>query len=58
MKTLLLADANRLLASPPDHAATRQQKDAAAYQAFTLSETDFNDLVFMEANDNMWANNT
>ncbi|MDE0009615.1 MAG: hypothetical protein OXU36_00630 [Candidatus Poribacteria bacterium] len=57
MKTLLLADANRLLAFPSDHAATRQQRDAAAYQTFTLSEADFYNLVFMEANDNVWANN-
>ena len=57
MKTLLLADANRLLASPSDHAATRQQRDTAAYETFTLSEADFNDLVFMEANDNVWTNN-
>ena len=57
MKTLLLTDANRLFASPADHAATRQQRDAAVYQSLTLSEPDFNDLVFMEANDNVWANN-
>lgn len=57
MKTLLLADANRLLASPSDHEATRQQRDAAVYQTFMLSEADFNDLVFMEANDNVWTDN-
>lgn len=57
MKTLLLADANRLFASPTDHAATRQQRDAAVYQSLMLSESGFNDLVFMEANDNVWANN-
>ena len=57
MKTLLLADANRLFASPADHAAIRQQRDAAAYQTFTLNESDFNDLVFMEANDKVWADN-
>ena len=57
MKTLLLGDAYRLFASPADHAATRQQRDAAVYQSLTLSEADFNDLVFMEANDNVWANN-
>ena len=57
MKTLLLADANRLLASPADHATTRQQRNAAVYQTFILSEADFNDLVFMEANDNVWTDN-
>ena len=57
MKTLLLADANRLLASPADHATTRQQRNAAVYHTFILSEADFNDLVFMEANDNVWTDN-
>ena len=57
MKELLLDDANRLYASPPEYAATRRKIDAAAYETFTLSEADFNDLVFMEANDNVWAGN-
>ena len=57
MKALLLEDANRLFASPSDYEATRQQIEAAAYQTFTLNEADFNDLVFMEANDNAWADN-
>lgn len=57
MKALLLEDANRLFASPSDYEATRQQIEAAAYQTFTLNEADFNDLVFMEANDNVWADN-
>ena len=57
MKALLLADADRLSASPSDHAAIRQQINAAAYQTLMLSEADFNDLVFMEANDTVWADN-
>ena len=57
MKALLLADANRLFASPSEYKAIRQQIAAAAYQTFTLNEVDFNDLVFMEANDNVWADN-
>ena len=57
MKALLLADANRLLASPSEYKAIRQKIERAEYQAFTLSETDFYDLVFMEANDAVWANN-
>ena len=57
VKALLLADADRLSASPSDHAAIRQQIDAAAYQTLMLSEADFNVLVFMEANDNVWADN-
>ena len=57
MKELLLADANRLLASHSKYEATRQKIDGAAYETFTLRETDFYDLVFMEANDAVWANN-
>ena len=57
MKELLLDDANRLAASPSEYEATRQKINAAAYKIFTLSEADFNDLVFMEANDNVWADN-
>ena len=57
VKALLLADANRLFASPSEYKAIRQQIAAAAYQTFTLNEVDFNDLVFMEANDNVWADN-
>ena len=52
MKELLLADANQLSESLSEYEATRQKIDAAVYQTFTLSEADFNDLVFMEANDN------
>ena len=57
MKELLLADANRLLTSPADDEATREQRARVEYKTFTLCETDFDDLVFMEANDNVWANN-
>ena len=57
MKELLLEDANRLSASPSEYKAIRQKIDAAAYKTFTLSKADFNDLVFMEANDNVWADN-
>lgn len=57
MKELLLEDANRLSASPAEYEATRQQIDTAVYQTLTLNETDFNDLVFMEANDNVWTGN-
>ena len=57
MKTLLLDDANRLCASPSEYKTIRQKINTAAYEIFTLSESDFNDLVFMEANDNVWANN-
>ncbi len=57
MKELLLDDAHRLYASPSEYEATRSKIDAAAYQTFTLSEADFNNLVFMEANDNVWAEN-
>ena len=57
MKELLLEDANQLLASPSEYEATRQQIECAEYKTFTLSESNFYDLVFMEANDAVWANN-
>jgi len=57
VKELLLADANRLSASHSEYEATRQQIERAAYKTFTLSEADFYDLVFMEANDTVWADN-
>ena len=57
MKELLLADAHQLSVSLPEYAATRHQIEIAEYETFTLSETDFYDLVFMEANDAVWANN-
>ena len=56
MKELLLADAHQLSASPSKYEATRQQIARAEYKTFTLSEADFYDLVFMEANDAVWAN--
>ena len=57
MKELLLADANQLSASLSKYEATRQQIEIAEYKTFTLSEADFYDLVFMEANDAVWTNN-
>ncbi len=57
MKELLLADAHQLSASHSEYEATRQQIERAEYETFTLRESDFDDLVFMEANDAVWANN-
>ena len=57
MKELLLDDANRLCASPSDYEANRRKMDSVEYKIFTLSEAEFNDLVFMEANDDVWAGN-
>lgn len=57
MKEFLLAEANRLSASPSEYEATRLQIERAEYETFTLREADFYDLVFMEANDAVWANN-
>jgi len=57
VKELLLADANRLSASHSEYEATRHRIKSAEYETFTLREADFYDLVFMEANDNVWANN-
>ena len=57
VKEHLLADANRLSVSLSEYEATRQQIERAEYETFTLSEADFDHLVFMEANDSVWANN-
>ena len=57
MKELLLADAYQLSASRSKYEATRQQIERVEYKTFTLSETEFDDLVFMEANDVVWENN-
>ena len=57
MKELLLADANQLLASHSEYEATRRQIKRAEYKTFTLRESDFDDLVFMEANASVWENN-
>ena len=57
MKELLLADANQLSAPLSEYEATRHRIERAEYKTFTLSEADFYDLVFMEANDAVWANN-
>ena len=57
MKELLLDDANRLYASPSDYEVNRRKVNSVEYKIFTLNEVDFNDLVFMETNDNVWADN-
>ena len=57
MKALLLGDANQLSASLSEYEATRHQIERTEYKTFTLRGTDFDDLVFMEANDAVWANN-
>jgi len=57
VKKLLLDDANRLCASLSEYEANRCKIDGAKYETFTLSEADFNDLVFMEANARVWARN-
>lgn len=57
MKELLLADANQLSASHSEYEANRHRIESAEYKTFTLSEVDFYDLVFMEANDTVWADN-
>ena len=57
MKELLLVDAHQLSTSHSEYESTRQQIERAEYKIFTLSESDFDDLVFMEANDSVWANN-
>ena len=57
MKALLLADANQLSASLSEYEATRHRRESAVYKTFALSEADFYDLVFMETNTSVWANN-
>ena len=57
VKELLLEDANRLSASPSKYEATRHQIERTEYKTFTLRESDFYNLVFMEANTSVWANN-
>ena len=57
MKKLLLAEANQLPASLSEYEATQHRIESAVYKTFALSEADFYDLVFMEANDAVWANN-
>ena len=57
MKELLLVDAHQLSTSHSKYEATRQQIKSAEYKTFTLRESDFDDLVFMEANDTVWVNN-
>ena len=57
MKELLLEDANQLSTSLSEYEATRHRIEHVEYETFTLDEADFYDLVFMEANDSVWANN-
>ena len=55
MKKLLLDDANKLYACPAEHEANCRKIERAKYKRFTVSETDFNQLLFMEANACVWA---
>lgn len=57
MGELLLEDANQLSAFLSEYEGTRHRIGHAEYKTFILSEVDFYDLVFMEANDLVWANN-
>ena len=57
MKSLLLRDADQLSTDLSKYEATRHQIDSADYKTFTLCESDFYNLVFMEANDDVWAGN-
>lgn len=57
MKALLLNDANKLHECPSLYEANRREIHWVEYKTFTLSEADFNDLVFMEANAGVWADN-
>ena len=55
MKKLLLKDANKFYACPTEHEANCRKIEAAKYKRFTVSQTDFNHLLFMEANADVWA---
>ena len=57
MKELLLEDANKLHDSASMYEMNRRKIKSVEYKTFTLSETDFYNMVFMEANTDVWANN-
>ena len=55
MKALLLEDANALHADPSAYQRNREKIDAAEYKQYTLTESAFYDLAFMETNPGVWA---
>ena len=57
MKELLLKDANELYWCPSEHVDFRRKIEKAEYKTHSLSEREFNSLVFMEANDTVWDKN-
>ena len=57
MKELLLQDASKMYGSPSVYETNRLKINSVNYKIFTLNEADFYDLVFMEANENVWAGN-
>lgn len=57
MKNLLIADANEIHSCPSKYETYRRNIEKAKYERFSLTEAQFNHLVFMEANDTVWHNN-
>ena len=57
MKELLMKDANELYLSPSKRQEYGRKIEKAEYDRFYLNEFQFNNLVFMEANDTVWDKN-
>ena len=57
MKDLLIKDANELYWCPSKYETFRRNIEKAEYKRFSLTEAQFNHLVFMEANDTIWDKN-
>ena len=57
MKKLLLKDANKSHKYPSRYEANLRKINLVEYKTVTLSEAAFNNLVFMEANADVWADN-
>ncbi len=55
MKKLLIEDANRLYNNPTEYAEICEKIETVRYKTFAISEADFNTLVFMEPNTEVWA---
>ena len=57
MKKLLMEDANKLYWRPSKYEKHCHKIEKAKYKRFYLGEKDFNNLVFMEANNTVWHEN-
>ena len=57
MKELLMKDANDLYWCPSKYEEYRRKIQTVTYKTFCIDETQFNSLVFMEANATVWEDN-